>query len=108
MQIRFFGDKEFFKLPLKSNFEKDIEKGKLGAMFSVMQHTEDKLEVTAAEQGVAKITEFSDAKVVFEIEAQGSSETAEIKERNLVPMKGTITIMYPVIIYTDVKKEEIF
>ncbi|PIY09767.1 MAG: hypothetical protein COZ18_07335 [Flexibacter sp. CG_4_10_14_3_um_filter_32_15] len=109
LQLGISGKKDLLKIPLTANFEDATEKGKVVPIFNIMTITDNGIKMSTVKKGTFKVVEFSDEKVVFEIDAEGGENNVETHEgKNLVPVKGTIVCKNPVMTFIGVKKEEIF
>ena len=109
LQLGVNGKKELLKTPLTANFEDVTGEGKVVPIFNIMTITDNGMEMSTVKKGTFKVVEFSDEKVVIEIDAEGGKNTAETHEgKNLIPIKGTIVCKNPIMTFMGVKKEEIF
>lgn len=109
MQLGLGGKKEFLKLPLTANFKDKKVEQTVVPTFSMMTMTDTGMDMSIISKGTLKVVEFSDEKVILEIDAEGGKNTVETLEgKNLVPVKGTISFKNPVMTFIGIKKEEIF
>ncbi|WP_375558714.1 hypothetical protein ACE193_13280 [Bernardetia sp. OM2101] len=109
LQLGISGKKELLKQSLTANFENKTSDGKVVPIFNIMTITDNGIKMSTVKKGTFKVVEFSDEKVVLEIDAEGGENNAETHEgKNLVPVKGTIICENPVMTFMGVKKEEVF
>ena len=108
IQIGFSGKKDLFKVPMTANFG-DSQDDKVAPMFNIMMISDAGMKIQTITKGTLKVVEFSEDKVVLEIDAEGGENNLDTHEgKNLVPVKGTIVCESPMTTYIGIKKEEIF
>ncbi len=109
LQFGINAQKELLKLPLVANFGDSQKDGKVAPLFNITALKDKKMGIITVVEGTMKVVEFSDEKVVFEIDAKGGKNNVETHEgKNLFPIKGKIVCKNPVMTLIGVKKEEIF
>ena len=109
LQLGFTGKKNMIKVPMTVNFEDTNSDEKVAPILTIMTMSDEGMKISVVKKGTLKVVEFSDEKVVLEIDAEGGENNAETHEgKNLVPIKGTIVCENPMMTYIGVKKDEIF
>ncbi|WP_291721240.1 hypothetical protein [Bernardetia sp.] len=109
LQLGFNGKKSMLKAPMTANFEDTNSDEKVAPLFNLMTISDAGMKISVVKKGTLKVVEFSDEKVVLEIDAEGGENNVETHEgKNLVPIKGTIVCENPMMTYIGVKKGEIF
>ena len=95
--------------PVVVNFEDTNSDEKVAPIFTIMTMSDEGMKISVVKKGTLKVVEFSDEKVVLEIDAEGGENNVDTHEgKNLVPVKGTIVCENPMMTYIGVKKGEIF
>lgn len=109
LQLGFTGKKSMMKAPMTINFEDTNSDEKVAPIFTIMTMDDTGMKMSIVKKGTLKVVEFSDEKVLLEIDAEGGENNVDTHDgKNLVPVKGTIICKNPMMTYMGVKKDEIF